>query len=452
MDTIKGQDSILRALLSDYPDQNKSLSLNQLKKLVDEIGAPQVAHALESLPPQERKLLWSLVDQSIEGEVLHELNEELQLELLQDIELNNLVEMIGELELDEMVDILQTLPDQKLEDFLSRVSRQDRERIEKVLEYPEDTAGGLLNTDVISVKPRHTLEVVFRYLRAKKDLPQNTDKIFVVSRDDQYLGELPISKMLVSEPNLTVRELMETDKKPISADVSDAEVARLFEQEDLVSAAVVDENQRLLGRITVDDVVDVIIEDADQNFLGMAGIVEDTFAPPGRAAKSRVLWLTINLATAFLASATISIFQDSIDKLVYLAILMPIVASMGGVAATQTLTIFIRGMSLQQINATNITWLFKREVAVSIINGIVLSIIIGAITYFWFEDILISALICIAMSINLVAAVIAGVFVPTILRSLNQDPAVAGSVVVTTVTDVVGFFSFLGLATIYALS
>ena len=452
MNTIKGQDSILRALLSDYPDQNKSLSLNQLKKLVDEIGAPQVAHALESLPPQERKLLWSLVDQSIEGEVLHELNEELQLELLQDIELNNLVEMIGELELDEMVDILQTLPDQKLEDFLSRVSRQDRERIEKVLEYPEDTAGGLLNTDVISVKPRHTLEVVFRYLRAKKDLPQNTDKIFVVSRDDQYLGELPISKMLVSEPNLTVRELMETDKKPISADVSDAEVARLFEQEDLVSAAVVDENQRLLGRITVDDVVDVIIEDADQNFLGMAGIVEDTFAPPGRAAKSRVLWLTINLATAFLASATISIFQDSIDKLVYLAILMPIVASMGGVAATQTLTIFIRGISLQQINATNITWLFKREVAVSIINGIVLSIIIGAITYFWFEDILISALICIAMSINLVAAVIAGVFVPTILRSLNQDPAVAGSVVVTTVTDVVGFFSFLGLATIYALS
>ena len=452
MNTIKGQDSILRALLSDYPDQNKSLSLNQLKKLVDEIGAPQVAHALESLPPQERKLLWSLVDQSIEGEVLHELNEELQLELLQDIELNNLVEMIGELELDEMVDILQTLPDQKLEDFLSRVSRQDRERIEKVLEYPEDTAGGLLNTDVISVKPRHTLEVVFRYLRAKKDLPQNTDKIFVVSRDDQYLGELPISKMLVSEPNLTVRELMETDKKPISADVSDAEVARLFEQEDLVSAAVVDENQRLLGRITVDDVVDVIIEDADQNFLGMAGIVEDTFAPPGRAAKSRVLWLTINLATAFLASATISIFQDSIDKLVYLAILMPIVASMGGVAATQTLTIFIRGMSLQQINATNITWLFKREVAVSIINGIVLSIIIGGITYFWFEDILISALICIAMSINLVAAVIAGVFVPTILRSLNQDPAVAGSVVVTTVTDVVGFFSFLGLATIYALS
>ena len=452
MNTIKGQDSILRALLSDYPDQNKSLSLNQLKKLVDEIGAPQVAHALESLPPQERKLLWSLVDQSIEGEVLHELNEELQLELLQDIELNNLVEMIGELELDEMVDILQTLPDQKLEDFLSRVSRQDRERIEKVLEYPEDTAGGLLNTDVISVKPRHTLEVVFRYLRAKKDLPQNTDKIFVVSRDDQYLGELPISKMLVSEPNLTVRELMETDKKPISADVSDAEVARLFEQEDLVSAAVVDENQRLLGRITVDDVVDVIIEDADQNFLGMAGIVEDTFAPPGRAAKSRVLWLTINLATAFLASATISIFQDSIDKLVYLAILMPIVASMGGVAATQTLTIFIRGMSLQQINATNITWLFKREVAVSIINGVVLSIIIGAITYFWFEDILISALICIAMSINLVAAVIAGVFVPTILRSLNQDPAVAGSVVVTTVTDVVGFFSFLGLATIYALS
>ncbi|MEK9649595.1 MAG: magnesium transporter [Gammaproteobacteria bacterium] len=452
MSSIKGQDSILRALIADYPDENKSLSLNQLKKLVDEINPPQIAHALESLPPKERKLLWSLVNPSIEGEILHELNEELQQEMIQDIEPNSLLEMIGELELDEMVDILQTLPDQQLEDFLSKVSKQDRDRIEKVLEYSEDTAGGLLNTDVISVKPRHTIEVVFRYLRAKRDLPLNTDKIFVVSKDDQYLGELPISKMLVSEPSLTVRELMETDKKPINASTPDTEVARLFEQDDLISAAVVDDNQRLLGRITVDDVVDVIIEDADQNFIGMAGIDEDTFAPPGRAAKSRVLWLTINLATAFLASATINIFQESIDKLVYLAILMPIVASMGGVAATQTLTIFIRGMSLQQINSTNISWLFKREIAVSIINGIVLSIIIGAITYYWFEDALISVLICVAMSINLVAAVIAGVFVPTLLRSLNQDPAVAGSVVVTTVTDVVGFFSFLGLATIYALS
>ncbi|MEY2972746.1 MAG: magnesium transporter [Pseudomonadota bacterium] len=452
MQPFKGQDSIVRALLTDYPDQNKSFSLNQLKKIVDEIGAAQIAHALESLPPEERKLLWSLVDQTIEGEVLHELNEELQQELIQDIDPTNLFEMIGELELDEMVDILQTLPNQKLEDFLSKVSKQDRDRIEKVLEYPEDTAGGLLNTDVISVKPRHTIEVVLRYLRAKKELPHNTDKIFVVSRDDQYLGELPISKMLVSEPNLTVRELMETDKKAISADTLDAEVARIFEQDDLISAAVVDENHQLLGRITVDDVLDVIIEDADQNFLGMAGIVEDTFAPPGRAAKSRFLWLSINLATALLASATISIFQESIDKLVYLAILMPIVASMGGVAATQTLTIFIRGMSLQQINASNISWLFKREIAVSIINGLALSALIGTITFLWFNDILVASLICIAMCINLIAAVVAGVFVPTILKSLNQDPAIAGSVVVTTVTDVVGFISFLGLATIYALN
>jgi magnesium transporter len=288
-----------------------------------------------------------------------------------------------------------------------------------------------------------------RYLRAQKQLPKNTDQIFVVSKENKYLGSLPISSILVSEPSLNARELMETATQPLAADLGDKDVARLFEQNDWVSAPVVDENSYLIGRITIDDVVDVILEDADQNFLGMAGITEDTFAAPARAARGRVVWLAINLMTAFIASMTISLFQATIDQIVYLAILMPIVASMGGVAGTQTLTIMIRGLALQQINSTNIKWLFKREVAVSIVNGLLLSILVGGITYLWFEEIVISLLICVAMVINLISSAVAGIFIPIVLRKFKQDPAIAGSVVVTTFTDVIGFFSFLGLATIF---
>ena len=384
-----------------------------------------------------------------EGEIIAELNDEIQQELISEISSDELIKIIEDLELDEIVDILQALPKSKTQNILSAMSERDQKRIKEALVYPEDSAGGLMNTDIISVRPKHTIEVVMRYLRAQKKLPKNTDQIFVVSRENKYLGALPVSSILVSEPTLNTRELMETATQPLDADIADKDVARLFEQNDWVSAPVVDKNLHLIGRITIDDVVDVIIEAADQNFLGMAGIAEDTFAAPARAARGRVLWLSINLMTAFIASMTISLFQTTIDQIVYLAILMPIVASMGGVAATQTLTIVIRGMTLQQINATNINWLFKRELAVSIVNGILLSVLVGGITFLWFHDIVISVLICVAMIINLISSAVAGIFIPIILRKLNQDPAIAGSVVVTTVTDVIGFFSFLGLATIF---
>lgn len=439
-------------LIKNISDSDAKISLNQISLQLREMNPSEVAHTIESLPPKERRLIWSLLDTSIEGEILAELHDEIQQELIAEIKSDELVEIISNLEVDELVDILQNLPKVKVESVLSKIARRDSERIRTVLEYPEDSAGGLLNTDVISVRPRHSLEVVMRYLRSKKELPNNTDKIFVVSRDDKYLGELPVSKLLVSEPSLTVRELMKTEVKPIVAETNDKEVAKLFEQNDWVSAPVVDEAMKLLGRITVDDVVDVIIEDADQNLIGLAGIAEDTFAPPGRAAKSRALWLSINLLTAFIAAATINLFQTTIDKFVYLAVLMPIVASMGGVAATQTLTIVIRGLSLEQIKSSNLNWLFKRELFVSILNGIFLSVLISIVTYLWFEELLISILICAAIVINLISSVIAGIFVPIILNKLNQDPAIAGSVVVTTVTDVIGFFSFLGLATIFLVN
>ena len=444
MDNMENKDN-LKIILDD----SLNLSLNQIRDLLSKMTSSEIAHALESSPPRQRDLLFSLLKTEEEGDVLFELGEEIQQGLISNISNEELSEAVKELELDEIVDILQNLPEERMKNILSNMSMVDRQRIEMGLTFPENTAGGLLNTDVISVRPSNSIKEVISYLRDLGKLPDNTDKIFVVNDQNEYLGDLSISEIITSNPSMQVREIMKTEISPIYADLDDKEVATLFERNDLISSSVINEYGKLIGRITIDDVVDVIREDADQNLLGMAGVAEDTFAPPGRAAKSRVFWLSMNLVTAFIAASTINIFQDVIDKIVYLAILMPIVASMGGVAATQTLTIVLRGLTLEQINSSNIRWLFKRELAVSILNGIVLSILVGLITYLWFQDLTIALLIACALVINLISSVIAGILVPLILRKFKQDPAIGGSVVVTTVTDVVGFFSFLGLATIY---
>ena len=444
MDNMENKDN-LKIILDD----SLNLSLNQIRDLLSKMTSSEIAHALESSPPRQRDLLFSLLKTEEEGDVLFELGEEIQQDLISNISNEELSEAVKELELDEIVDILQNLPEERMKNILSNMSMVDRQRIEMGLTFPENTAGGLLNTDVISVRPSNSIKEVISYLRDLGKLPDNTDKIFVVNDQNEYLGELSISEIITSNPSMQVREIMKTEISPIYADLDDKEVATLFERNDLISSSVINEYGKLIGRITIDDVVDVIREDADQNLLGMAGVAEDTFAPPGRAAKSRVFWLSMNLVTAFIAASTINIFQDVIDKIVYLAILMPIVASMGGVAATQTLTIVLRGLTLEQINSSNIRWLFKRELAVSILNGIVLSILVGLITFLWFQDLTIALLIACALVINLISSVIAGILVPLILRKFKQDPAIGGSVVVTTVTDVVGFFSFLGLATIY---
>jgi magnesium transporter len=444
---IKENKENLKIILDDSSD----LSLNQIRRLLNDMSSSEIAHALESSPPKQRSIIFSLLETEEEGDVLFELGEEIQQDLISNISNEELTEAVKELELDEIVDILQNLPEERMKKILSNMSKVDRQRIEMGLTYPENTAGGLLNTDVISVRPNNSIKEVLNYLRDQKELPENTDKIFVVNNDNNYLGEMPISKIITTDPVMNVREIMETDMPAIDVNLEDKDVATIFERNNLISSAVIDHKGQLIGRITIDDVVDVIREDADQNLLGMAGVAEDTFAPPGRAAKSRVFWLAMNLVTAFIAASTINIFQDVIDKIVYLAILMPIVASMGGVAATQTLTIVLRGLTLEQINTSNIKWLFKRELAVSIINGIVLSTLVAISTYLWFQDYTLAVLIASALVINLISSVIAGILVPLILRKLNQDPAIGGSVVVTTVTDVVGFFSFLGLATIYLI-
>ena len=446
MDNVESKNNLEKLI-----DESSNLSLNQIRRLLNKMSSSEIAHALESSPPKQRNLLFSLLKTEEEGDVLFELGEEIQQDLISSISNEELAEAVKELELDEIVDILQNLPEERMNKILSGMSRIDRKRIEVGLTFPENTAGGLLNTDVISVRPENSIEVVTTYLRGQKKLPENTDKIFVVNNENEYLGELTISNIITSNPSMVVREIMETSSMPLNVDMDDKDVATTFERNDLISSAVVDDNGKLIGRITIDDVLDVIREDADQNLLGMAGVAEDTFAPPGRAAKSRVFWLSMNLVTAFIAASAINLFQDALDKIVYLAVLMPIVASMGGVAATQTLTIVLRGLTLEQINTSNIRWLFKRELAVSIINGIVLSILVGTSTYLWFQDKMLAVLISCALVINLVSSVIAGILVPLILRKFNQDPAIGGSVVVTTFTDVIGFISFLGLATLYLI-
>ena len=423
----------------------------QIQRILSKMDSHEIAHCLESTPSEQRKVIWSIIDKSNEAEVLSELGEEIQHDLFDEISNEELLDLVQNLELDEMVDILQNLPQQRTSFLLSKMTKIDRERVEMVLEYPEDSAGGLLNNDIISVQKDSSLNLVLEYLRSIGDIPENTDKLFVVSKNNNFIGELKISKIISSDPELKVLDIMNYKPHSFNVNESDKEVSRFFEQNDLISAAVVNHKNELIGRITIDDVVDVIIEDADQNFLSMAGIAEDTFSPPARAARRRIVWLGLNLITAFIAALAINIFQDAIDKIVYLAVLMPIVASMGGVAATQTLTIVLRGLTLEQISNSNLGWLFKRELAVSILNGIVLSLIISLVTYLWFDQIILSILIAAAMIINLLSSVVAGVFVPVILRRLNQDPAIAGSVIVTTVTDVVGFVSFLGLATIFLL-
>ena len=445
--TIDSQEEINKILV-----EKSSVKLLKIKQLISNMSTSEIAHCIESSPPEQRQIIWSVIDVSIEGDVLGELGEEIQKDLLSEIDNDELSKLISDLELDEMVDIIQNLPESRMQFLLSSMSAIDRDSIRLVLEYPEDSAGGLLNTDTISVQQDHTLDIVIKYLKSFEKLPKNTDKIFVVSKNNQFIGELMLSSILVADDlKTTVRELMQETIDPIDINQTDREVAKLFKQQDLVSAPVIDENSQLIGRITFDDVVDVIIEDADQNLLSMAGIAEDTFLPPGRAARRRIIWLGLNLLTAVIAALAINIFQDTISKAVYLAVLMPIVASMGGVAATQTLSIVLRGLTLEQITKSNLGWLFKRELAVSILNGIALSLLIGFATFLWFQNSILSILISVAMVINLISSVIAGVFVPIILRKLKYDPAIAGSVLVTTITDVVGFVSFLGLAAVFLL-
>lgn len=424
-------------------------SLDEARFLLASLRPPEIANLLESTPPKMRRVLWELMDEAEENQVLQYLGEDVLSDFLESMNTDQLVAAADMLDTDDFADILQQLPTTISDQVLANMNLSDRSRVEAVLSYPKDSAGGLMNTDTITVRPRHALEIVLRYLRLRKELPEATDALIVVNSRDEYAGMLPLAKLLTSDPSVTVREVMDSEAEALPVNMSDTEVARIFSEHDLISAPVVDDKGKLLGRITIDDVVDVIIEDADEAILARAGLDldEDTFAPILKSARSRFLWLGINLMTAFLASAVINVFEETIAKVVALAVLMPIVASMGGIAGTQTLTLVIRGIAVGQLGRANLRYLLNHEFLVAVLNGLLLASLVAGVAALAFEDLLLGGVIALAMVINLIVAAVAGSLLPSMLTALRIDPALAGGVVLTTITDVTGFFAFLGLAT-----
>jgi magnesium transporter len=428
-------------------------TMRQVHRLVNSLHPAEVASLLESLPPAQREIVWDIVDPELEGDVLVELNEEVRADVIREMETEELVAAAEGLEVDDLADLLQDLPEVVNQRVLRSMDSQDRDRLSTVLGYDEDTAGGLMNTDTVSVRPDVTLETVLRYLRMRGEIPEKTDMLFVVNRHDRYLGSLNLTRLLTEDPERTVGEVMNPDVTGIAPETAARDVANLFQDRDLMSAPVVSSEGRLLGRITVDDVVDVIRDEAEHSVMSMAGLDEeaDMFAGVVPSARRRGLWLGINLATAFLAAWVVGLFESTIDHIVALAVLMPIVASMGGVAGTQTLTLIVRGLALGQVERANARWLLGKEVAVAVLNGLAWATVVALVAFLWFHEWKIAAVIFAAMVINLFAAAMAGVLVPLTLKRMGVDPALAGGVVLTTVTDVVGFAALLGLGTIILL-
>lgn len=437
-------------LLSDALDSGR---LGPVRRLVNTLSPAEIGNLLESLPPAKRTVVWGLVDAEDDGEVLVHVGDEVREGLLAEMDPDEIVAAVEDLDIDDLADLVEDLPDAVIEQVLLSMDRENRERLEQVLSYPEDTAGRLMNPDVVTVRADTTIEVVLRYLRLRGELPEHTDHLYVVSRRHQYLGRIALSALLTHEPGTPINRLIDDEQGAIDVGENAPEVARKFSDHDWLSAPVVDGSNILLGRITIDDVVDIIREQAEHQALSAAGLDEDEdlFSPVRRATKRRLAWLTINLATAFLASAVVGLFEGTLDQIVALAILMPIVAGMGGNAGTQVLALMVRGLALGQVGSSNFKALLWKETQVALLNGIALGTILAVVVFLWFHSAALSLVIAVALTINQLSAAIAGVLVPLTLRRLGFDPALASSIFLTTVTDVMGFFSFLGLATIFLL-
>lgn len=423
------------------------------QRLINALHPAEIALLLESLPPSQRELAWELVDREFDGDVLVELSDEVRAELIDDMDAHEIVAAAEGLEFDDLADLLAEVPEAVTRQVLRSMDQQDRVRLTQVLSYPEDSAGGLMNTDTVSVRMDVTLGVVLRYLRMRAELPERTDCLFVVDRKDRYLGVLPVTRLLTEDEDQEVDRVMDSTVAGIAPETPAAEVAHLFEGRDLLSAAVVSADGRLLGRVTIDDVIDVVREQAEHPLLTAAGLEdeEDVFAGVRKSARRRALWLGINLVTAFVASWVVGLFEATINQVVALAVLMPVVASMGGIAGTQTVTLIIRGIALGQVQASNARWLFFKELSVAAVNGVVWATVVALATWAWFGTWTIAAVICAAIIINIAAAAVAGVLIPLALQRMRIDPALAGGVILTTVTDVVGFAALLGLGTIFLL-
>ncbi len=420
-------------------------------RMVASMHPAEVANLIESLPPAQREVVWNFVEPEVEGDVLVELSDDVRQAFIEGMDAEELLAASEDLELDDLADLVGDLPEAVGAQLIKSMDAQDRERLNSVLSYEPDTAGGLMNTDTVSVRADVTVEVVLRYLRMRGELPDKTDRLFVVDRNDHYLGTVALTRLLTEDPEKPVGDILDAEAPRITPDTTANEVSRLFQDHDLVSAAVVDPAGKLLGRITVDDVVDVIREEAAHEVMAASGLrdEEDVFAGVFPSTRRRLLWLGINLVTAFLAAAVVRRFEGTIEKVAALAALMPIVASMGGIAGTQTVTLIIRGIALGQVEWVNARWLLWKEIAVGGLNGLIWAVIVGSVTVVWYGTWKISVIIAAATLINLLCAATVGVVVPLLLRRMRIDPALSAGVILTTFTDCIGFATLLGLGALF---
>ncbi len=452
MQPVYEQEENQHATISSLTEALDQGLLAEVRQTLSEMPAEEIGHIIESMPPKTREQLWHLLPDERQGEILNQLADEIRAGFLSQMKPAEVAAAVTDQETDDVADILADLPRDLYHEVLASMDEQDRQRVAAVINYPEDTAGGLMNTDAVTVRPNVEVEVVLRYLRMRDELPSHTDSLYVVDRNDHLLGMITLTKLVTSNPEDLVADVM-TKAPAIPASLNDVEIAHLFERYDWISAPVVNEQNQLIGRITIDDVVDVIIEDAEQSMLTMAGLDEDedTFSPVAKTVPKRGIWLGINLITALMAAAVSNYFEGTLEKLATIAVLMTIVPSMGGIAGNQALTIVVRGIALGHVGASNARWLFIKEVMIGLINGIVWSVTVGIMVYLWKDDLKLGIVIAAAMMMNLVIAAASGVSLPLILKRMGIDPAIAGGVILTTITDIIGLLTFLGLATYFLI-
>lgn len=425
-------------------------SFTSLTELFKQNHPADIATLISSLPQHTREQIWSLVPEQMSGEVLNEIDDGIRSSLLGDMGTEEVISALITLDEDEQADLIQDIP-KRTEEILQGMDLERRKRLEAVLYYPENVAGGLMDLDTIAVRADVTISVVLRYLHKLGSIPESTNKLFVTDRQGVYRGQLFLTSLLTNDDDTMVEEILQNGGS-ITANTNVQDAAETFARLDLISLAVVDENNILLGRITVDDIVDFLRDSNQDSMLKLAGTThEEAFSPILKSSQYRAIWLGINLLTALLASWIILGFQEAIDKLVALAVLMPIVASMGGIAGSQTLSVIIRSLALGQLRKGNRIAILRKEVSIGLLNGLIWAMMIGGIAHWWFSLPILGLTIGIAIFVNLVVATSSGVIVPLVMQRLGIDPAISGGVILTTITDVIGFFSFLGLATLLIL-
>ena len=428
-------------------------NLAELQKKLDELHPADVAHILEALPLDERLLVWDLVKAERDGEILVEVSDSVRESLIASMDNAELLAAAETLDTDEIADLAPDLPQDVIQELLTSLDAQKRARLESAMSYPEDTVGALMDYEMVTIRADVTLEVALRYLRRLGELPDQLDKLFVTGRDDRLIGVLPLKRLLTSDPEATVAAVMVEDFVSFRPEDDAREAAQAFERYDLVMAPVVDTQNRLIGRLTVDAVVDYIRESSESDMLSMAGLKEeeDLFSTVWRAAKNRWTWLAVNLVTAFIASRVIGVFEGSIEKLAALAALMPIVAGIGGNSGNQTTTLIVRALALGQITPTNARRLVVKELGIALLNGVVWGAAVGAFAWLLYDNPVLGGVMALAMLLNLLVAALAGIFIPLFMQRMNRDPAMGSSVLLTFTTDSMGFFIFLGLATLILL-